>query len=58
MVPVGDARRRAGWHGAVPADGWQWTNGDATLETHGARRLTIRLADALVYQRCTLIPEG
>ncbi len=57
-VPIGDARRRAGWHGAVPADGLQWTNGDATLDVGGARRLSIGLADVLVYQRCKLIPES
>ncbi len=57
-VPIGDNRRATGWHGAVPADGVQWTSGDGLLETGGARRLSLALADGVAYQRCKLVPEG
>jgi hypothetical protein len=56
-IVIGDARRVAGWHGAVAADGVQWTNGDATLDVTGARQLTLTRAASLTYQRCKLIPE-
>ncbi len=55
-VPIGDDRRHAGWHGALPGDPAQWTSGDAALRTDGATRLAITLAASPAYQRCKLIP--
>jgi len=37
----------AGWHDPEPA--LRWTNGDATLHTGGARRLTLRLHPGVTY---------
>ncbi len=50
-----DPRRASGWHPpATPTMGWQWTDGNATLLTDGARVLEFRLAKAGSYLRCPL----
>jgi collagen type I/II/III/V/XI/XXIV/XXVII alpha len=40
-IALDDARLTAGWH--PPEDGLRWTQGEATLQTQGARTLTLRL---------------
>lgn len=54
-VPIGDARRAAGWHppGTTGAE-WQLTDGDAILCTDGARRLEIVAEPQVRYRRCPI----
>ena len=49
IVPPGDPRRLAGWHGGVEA--WEWTSGNATLEVDGAARLEVTLERLQTYVR-------
>jgi len=48
VAPPG--RRLRGWHAAEA--GWQWTDGDATLDVTGARRLFLRYANVGRYWKC------
>ena len=60
IVPPGDPRRGAGWHGGGPgaetwAEAWEWTSGDAALEVGGATRLEVTLERLITYVR---VPEA
>jgi hypothetical protein len=46
-VSLGDARLSAGWHTNEAT--WRWTDGDAVLETKGARTLLLILCGELNY---------
>ncbi len=48
-VRPGDPRRGRGWH--APEASWQWTDGDASLDCAGARRLEITVAAMARYWR-------
>jgi hypothetical protein len=51
-VPIGDARRAAGWHPPRTAGtDWQLTDGDAILLTDGAGRLDIVAEPKVRYRR-------
>ena len=54
-VPIRDPRRASGWHPpASSAMQWQWTDGNATLLTSGARQLEIVVEPKLQYRRCPI----
>jgi hypothetical protein len=54
-VPIGDSRRASGWHApANAAMPFQWTDGNATLLTGGARTLEIVAEPKLQYRRCPI----
>jgi hypothetical protein len=46
-VPLDHARLTEGWH--APEPGLRWTTGDATLQTDGARTLTLCLHAGMTY---------
>ncbi len=52
IVPPGDPRRVAGWHGADEA--WEWTSGDATVAVAGATTMDVVLERLLTYVRSPL----
>ncbi len=56
IVPPGDPRRGAGWHGGgLGAEAWEWTSGDAALAVGGATRLEVTLERLITYVR---VPES
>jgi hypothetical protein len=55
-VPADDARRADGWHEAE--GGMQWTSGDATVLTGGARRMEIHVQPVLNYVRVPLAGDA